>query len=408
MGCVFSEAAVWSCFGWYRVLEYRRRRQDEVKKLLDLDGEHLFHDGHDVLPIVQDIHEHIIKTARDIDHITIEILRLVNEEMLLKEGEPRYSAKQVFHKSKRIVEAARKKIGAPTIVVSASKEMDIRITSGPEGRPKTPPYVPPGYVGSSRASSRNLRNTDSGIFSAAAPALMSGAQSHLHGLQNATASRHSRGKLEERQNRHKDYTFGPFHSDSIDLQSLPDLPSPTTSYGSSHVDRSSAFWMDTQDLDHTRGRRLPQHETMVETSRGAGDTVPDKKILRRSQTEIKQTNQPRHSSVEYLHNSFSDHSLPIQDPIQDPKPSTMRDSSSSNHPPLNLSLGTNRHTPSEFKKQEPQEEPKPHLSLDQGLLWKERRKKKGYQSALHGEENLTYLSERDHVGSKPRETHFQE
>ena len=153
MGCVFSEATVWSRFGWPKVLEYRRQRQDELERRLDMQGEQLFHDGNDVLKIVQETHNHIIKKARSIDHITVEIIPLI-DDMLLNKDEPRQSAKQVLYKARRAIKATRKTFGLSTKEASLRNGDDDAGGSDLDERPKTPPSVPPGYTSSSAASSR--------------------------------------------------------------------------------------------------------------------------------------------------------------------------------------------------------------------------------------------------------------
>ena len=385
IGCVFSEAAVWSRFGWNRVLEYRRQRQNDVKELLDLDGEYLFHDGHTVLRIVQDIHEHIAKSARDIDRVTIKILRFVDHDMLLNEDEPRYSAKQVFHRSKSVIYTTRKEFEVSTTEVSSKKDKDNGNTSDPEERPKTPPSVPPGYIRGSGASSWKPASTGVGTFSSARPMSMNSARSYLPSLPSAIASRHhqSRTTNGNRQNQQNDNPLGPFCSDPIGLHNLPDPPSPATSYQSSHIDRLNAFSINTQDINQLQGYRCPHRETII---------APDKASLRRSQSEQKLSRQTRRYS----------------DPIQDPKLPTPQPFSSSNQHHPKSSPDADNQIPSESKDQEYQEEPKrPYLSLNEGLLWKKKRKE-GFQSSLNGQENLTYMNERDHVRFHYFKIQFQE
>ncbi|KAL9125734.1 MAG: hypothetical protein Q9217_005105 [Psora testacea] len=338
MGCLFSEAAVWTRFGWKRVLQYRRQRQDEIKQLLDLDGEHLFHDGDNVLKVVQDIHGHIAETARPIDDVTVEILRLVADDMLLNEDEPRYSAKQVFHRSRRVIKAIRNKFEVSASEVFWRKDEDNGDTSDPEERPKTPPSVPPGYIDGSGASSR---------------------------VNTSTTAR------------------------PISMQSA----SPATSYQSSHIDRFNALSINTRDLDHQQGHGRPQRGTMGETSNEAGSVPQNKASLRRSHTEKKRSNSPRRYSVKYFPGSFSD----PPSPNQDSKLPTPPPSSSSDYPHPKSSPAADNHIPPKSKYQRHQEEPKrPHLSLYEGLSWKVK-KKNGYPSSLNGQENLTYLNGRDHI-----------
>ena len=285
MGCVFSEAAVWSRFGWNRVLEYRRHRRNEIMRLLDQDGEHFFHDGQDVLEIVQDIHDLMTKRCRLIDHVTVEILRLINEDMLLNKDEPRSSAPQVFHKSRRIIKATRKKFEVPATQLSPRKNEDDVDVRDPEERPQTPPYVPPGYVGGYGASSRKQASTGVGTFSSARPLSKNNARSHSPSLLTAIASSqyHSRATNGDPRNQEIDSPFGSFRSDSIGLHNLPDPPSPASSYQSPYIDRSNTFHINTQDIDHPQGSRRLHRGTVGKTSHNAGSMVPDKVSLRRSQ-----------------------------------------------------------------------------------------------------------------------------
>ena len=104
IGCVFSEAAVWSRFGWRQLLEYRQRRQSQGDFLMNAKSKSVFHDGRHVLNIVTDTHEQIMKEARSIDQVITGILPMIND-MLSEEATSRPTARQVLHKCRRVIKA---------------------------------------------------------------------------------------------------------------------------------------------------------------------------------------------------------------------------------------------------------------------------------------------------------------
>ena len=106
-GCVFSEVAVWSRFGWNRLREYRCKRQEEIKQLRDLDGEHWFHDEHNVLQTVRDIHEHMTRKPRTVDEIIVKVIRILTDKMLLSEHQRKASARDVYTEFMRAIDTER-------------------------------------------------------------------------------------------------------------------------------------------------------------------------------------------------------------------------------------------------------------------------------------------------------------
>ena len=392
IGCVFSEAAVWARYGWKRVLEYRRQRQVEGKRILQLDGEHVFHDGHDVLEVVQETHEHIKKKARDIDRATVEILPLLND-MLLNEEEPRLNAKQVLHKSRRVIKAVRAEFEVPSTKNNARSDDDYGHCSN-EDRPKTPPSLPPGYTRSPTASSRKVIGSRVGTLTSKRPMSMSSANLFSPSVQSATTSRmhHTKAQIGNKQDQHSDSQYGPFRSDSFGLHDLPDPPSPASSYQSSNMDNFSALSINTQDLDQFRGHRRTHRGTMGQIPQRTDSMAADKTTLRRSHTEKKPSNYVGRLSEESMPNSPSEpssagrgHTLP-----------TPPASSSSNYHSPHLPPNSSIVGPAHAKHQQGQEPVRPHLSLGEGLTWKAK-KKQGHHAMLKGEENLTYVNERDHV-----------
>ncbi|KAL9039625.1 MAG: hypothetical protein Q9214_004801 [Letrouitia sp. 1 TL-2023] len=388
VGCVFSEAAVWSRFGWRRVLEYRFQRQQELKRSLDLDGEHLFHGGGDVLPIVLDTHKHMVKTPRMIDHVTIQILRILDEDVLLNENEPRCSAKQVFYKSKRIIRNTRKRFCVPTRDVLLDTG-DAGSASGDEERPKTPPCVPPGYVRSPGLSPRRLAGTSVNTLSLVKP-LSSNDSTPPSPSMNVSGQHHSRGADRNYQHRDSDSHLEPLRSD---LQDPAGPPSPTYSYQSSLINRVRALAIDTRDADHSRRNGRPHCETRDGVPSNAGNAATDKALLRRSQLEKQPSNYLHRYGVESSPDSFKRSTSPTRNnklPIPPPL-SPLDGSSQVPSPEVKI------HNVLDVESKKPQHETRgPNLSLNGGLLWKER-KKKGYHSVLNGQENLAYLNERDHI-----------
>lgn len=358
VGCVFSEAAVWSRFGWRRVLEYRFQRQQELKKSLDLDDEHFFHGGSDVLPIVLDTHKHMVRRPRMIDHVTVQILRILDEDVFLNENEPRCSAKQVFYKSKRVIRDTRKRF-------CVSTPGDAGCASDDEERPKTPPCVPPGYVSNPGSSSRRLAGTRISTLSSVKPLSSNDTIPPSPGPHGMNVSGQHRS-----------------------------LGADRTSYQSSPIDRVRALTIDSKDADYPQRNRRPHRETMGEVPSNAGNTATDNALLLRSQTEKQPSNHLHRYSIESSPDFFKHSPSPTRnDKLPTPPPSSPLDGSSQVPTP---EVKIQNALDVESKKSQ-QEYRGSSLSLNEGLLWKER-KKKGYYSVLNGQENLAYLNERDHVG----------
>lgn len=178
---------MWSRFGWNRVLEYRQRRQQQVKDLTGRDGEHLFHDGTYVLPIVQEMHEVIAKKARQIDLVTLKILHLLSSDMLINKNKLRSSAHDIFLKIRHARQIVLKELEAPTIEISSLGNVEgNRVMSDLEERAKTPPNIPPGYINNFGASDQTPVSMRVGVFSPATPMLMDSGRSYSPHLQSAT------------------------------------------------------------------------------------------------------------------------------------------------------------------------------------------------------------------------------
>lgn len=273
--------AVWSRFGWRWVVEYRSQRCEEVRKRRGHKGEYIFHDGLTVLPSVLDIHEQIAKRHRVIDKVTVEILNHVRIGMLRKESEPRYSAKQVFDYLGQSINQVRERFGVHAEDGESRNTGNSDSAFEQEERPKTPPSVPPGYVGHSGASSK----------------------------------------------------------DSARLY-----------IGTPHSARPNS--MDSATSDSPTGHRRLSNQ-----------------------------------------GSFNEGGLPLRNSKQ---PTHPHPSSSKRHQATPLSGAANHRHPVSKDQRSQQISQRPYVSLTEGLLWKEN-KKRGQLSVLNGQENLTYLNERDHV-----------
>ena len=386
-GCVFSEAAVWSRFGWNRVLEYRNRRQGEIKRTFNFDGEHLFHDGSKVLRTVQEVHRDIAVSSRDIDHVVVEALRLLDEDMLLKENQTRSSAKEVYFKSRAVIERIREEFHIPTTTIPRRID-DKGYLSDSEESPKTPPCVPPGYFSRNGAFSRSQVAT----FPPARPMSINSAiscSSSLHGVKSPRQY-HSIAYVNRHQSHQDEKGLAASPSDSHGFHDLPDPPSPTTSHHSSNLDKFKALSIETRGLDHRPRYRRKHHESIGETSIRTANIAPNKVSLRRNQSEKKPSTVYHRGSLESVTDSTNGPPSPVQDAAQPVVSSPLLLNGHHSEPTL---VNLPRPKDHELRKQLKA----PHLSLEEGFSWKSQRKM-GLSTPLPGSENLVYLNERDHVG----------
>ena len=378
----------WSC-----VLQYQRDRRAEVKQSMDLDGEHLFHDGHDVLNSVHDMHQAVFKKVGLSDHITVKILQLVDEEMLLNEEEPRYSAKQVFHKSKRIIKATRRKSQSPTADAMAPANEDPEDVTD-IGEPQTPPCVPPGYVRGSSPSAWRRPTSPVGTVSSGRPMSIYSTKSFSSGARSTTFSRqyHTKASNFETLEKQGGHSIASSPSQSIGLHDLPDPPSPASSY-QSPLEKFNALTIRTQDPDCSEKAHRPHRGTVGDVFNGTAKKAIRETSLRRSQTEKKSSAYTRCSSVSSF-GSQSGAPSPVQNhalQLPTPPPSMKKHHRSKSTPEADKPV-----SPEPSVQEYPEEPLRPHLSLHEGLLWKQR-KKDGFSTSLSGLENLAYLNERDHV-----------
>ena len=135
MGCVYSEVATWVDQGWNKVVEYRRRRAEEMKQKKGRKQDS-FHDGHSILDAVRQIHHDIVHNRRMNDYVTPEVVtQLINEMLLVKASRP--DAKYLYDKSKRILDDAQARLDEiPTFTPTPSDERRAPVEPAPS-RPPT-------------------------------------------------------------------------------------------------------------------------------------------------------------------------------------------------------------------------------------------------------------------------------
>ncbi|KAL8878006.1 MAG: hypothetical protein Q9198_004096 [Flavoplaca austrocitrina] len=108
MGCVYSEVATWVTEGSHKLLEYRRRRQQEIAKKLGvaLSGEDRFHHVSKVLETVNEIHAEIEHNSRRCDPITPCVVEKIVKAMVRPHPQSRGAAQFLLETSSEILEDA--------------------------------------------------------------------------------------------------------------------------------------------------------------------------------------------------------------------------------------------------------------------------------------------------------------
>ena len=104
VGCVLSEVAAWVDRDWPQVVEYRRRRSEEMFQQTN-SREDCFHNGQRLLDTVSDIHSAIVENCRLKDGITHRIVKDLVTEMLWIDW-PRPAAQYLHNKSMIIISEA--------------------------------------------------------------------------------------------------------------------------------------------------------------------------------------------------------------------------------------------------------------------------------------------------------------
>ncbi|KAK3368842.1 hypothetical protein B0T24DRAFT_706998 [Lasiosphaeria ovina] len=107
LGCVFSEAAVWSVMGESGRLEYRQSRLDETNEtsLRGTGYNGCFHNGSAALDAVQRMHSLMVTTSRHPDGITHRMSKLIIESMLQSEV-LRGSSRMTYERARSVIHDA--------------------------------------------------------------------------------------------------------------------------------------------------------------------------------------------------------------------------------------------------------------------------------------------------------------
>jgi len=104
-GCVLSEAAVWMAKGYRGLLNYRSSRAIANESNKELRG--CFHDGKSILSTVFEFHNSLKLVLRACDRTTPEVLRIIEEEILLEESDARLDAKQLWYRAKSLINSGK-------------------------------------------------------------------------------------------------------------------------------------------------------------------------------------------------------------------------------------------------------------------------------------------------------------
>ncbi|KKY22681.1 putative serine threonine protein kinase [Phaeomoniella chlamydospora] len=109
LGCVFSEAVVWSVIGLLGLEEYRQARRAESEQIPDFKDPGCFHDEQQVLKCVRDTHERVKEQIRKGDFAAEEVLRLI-KELLEKSPDARPTATITITRVHHIVSDAKEQV----------------------------------------------------------------------------------------------------------------------------------------------------------------------------------------------------------------------------------------------------------------------------------------------------------
>ena len=144
MGCVSSEVATWVCEGYPKLLEYRRRRKQEILKKSKTVDEDCFHYLSEVLETVTQIHFDIEENSRRNDYITPRVIRGLVNGMIRPDPRSRGSALHLLKTSVDILKDAKADLKRALPGSSApSLEHTVSETFIDRRMPRLPPNFPP-------------------------------------------------------------------------------------------------------------------------------------------------------------------------------------------------------------------------------------------------------------------------
>ena len=145
MGCIFSEVATWISEGKPKLLEYRRRRKQEIHEKSKTASEECFHHRSEVLGTVVRIHHEIMETSRRNDYITPSVIKQLVNGMIRIDPRSRGSAPYLYETSKEIFKEAKIKLKS-TLLDSPAPNPDHTISDAviDVRKRRFPPNSPPG------------------------------------------------------------------------------------------------------------------------------------------------------------------------------------------------------------------------------------------------------------------------
>ncbi|XTI86035.1 hypothetical protein V2W45_1233385 [Cenococcum geophilum] len=139
LGCVLSLAATWMVLGVQGVLQYtvlRIRALKRARKASPSEPDDPFHDGDDVLPEVRSWHNILRSTKRITDHITSDVLNLVDSRMLIKDPLERIETEELCEELNKILQRAGKELDLQVadIVVDTLQDVDDKAVEKATGK----------------------------------------------------------------------------------------------------------------------------------------------------------------------------------------------------------------------------------------------------------------------------------
>ncbi|KAJ4305089.1 hypothetical protein N0V90_000619 [Kalmusia sp. IMI 367209] len=136
LGCVFSEAAVWSVLGYDGLLQYKKARTAATEAFPELRNtaySGCFHNGLETLRVIQQTHAQICTKRHRNDSIIESMVELVDAMLVAENRRP--SAVDVYRRSRRILTMASDFLGTnDRFMGSAASRFEQR---------QTPPEQPP-------------------------------------------------------------------------------------------------------------------------------------------------------------------------------------------------------------------------------------------------------------------------
>lgn len=175
LGCIFSEAIVWTFLGVDGVKQYRRLRKAETDRIADFkesDYSACFHDGAKILSTVWKMHKEVKNRRTHEDCITEHIIKLI--EGMLGDIKSRLNAPQVEDCSRSILISAREEqyppvfrivkspVLAPHIPMQPTPELyDSLQETASESETSPDETTPPSSLGSGQGFPESLYSNES-------------------------------------------------------------------------------------------------------------------------------------------------------------------------------------------------------------------------------------------------------